>query len=138
MTAEWLVYLKQLLAEVDVSRLLNSLLERAQELPPQLAYDLKQLAEKIRSREPLSKLPSNVNEIFMMLSITILMANLVTPDAVFAKGFSSSSREYSSNVSGNNISYVSGNPSVKFFGFVLATLGGVWLLKLHFSSSSDD
>lgn len=70
MTAEWLGYLKQLLAEIDIARLLNSLLERAQELPPQMARDLKQLSDKIRSREPLSNLSPKTSEFLMILSVS--------------------------------------------------------------------
>jgi spermidine synthase len=60
MTREWLAYLKQLLAEIDLPRLLNSLLARSQELPPQIASELKQLAEKARQWQTITK-PSSQN-----------------------------------------------------------------------------
>lgn len=134
MTATWLAYLKQLLAEVDVSRLLTTLLERAQELPPQIARDLKQLAERIRSDQPLSKLPPNTAEFLMMLSVTLLVANLVTPDAVFAKGFYSGG---SSGYSSNDSSYDQGDFNWKILGFLLTAGGGIWLFNLLFGSKDE-
>lgn len=126
MTAEWLAYLKQLLAEVDVSRLLTTILERSQELPPQIAQELKQLAQKIRSQEPLSKLPDSAAKFLMMLSVTMLMANLVTPDAVFGKGsYSGGSGGYSSDDSSYD-----GGGSWKMLGFLLTTGGVIWLAYL--------
>lgn len=130
MTTAWLAHLKQLLAEVDVSRLLTSLLERAQELPPHIARDLKQLSERIRSGQPLSNLPPKASEFIILLSFTLLMANLVTPDAVFAKGFSSGSG-YSSDGSDG-----SGKSDLKLLGFFLAVGGGWWIYNLL--SKSDD
>lgn len=122
MTAEWLTYLKQLLAEVDLSRLLTILLERAHELPPQIARNLKQLATKIHSEQP-SKLPPHAAEFLMMLSVTLLAANLVAPDAVFAKG-------YSGSCSSDDSSYNCVNSDWKFLGILLTAGGGIWLFKL--------
>ena len=133
MTAEWLGYLKQLLVEIDIARLLNSLLERAQELPPQLARDLKQLSEKIRSREPLSNLSPKTSEFLMLLSVTLLMANLVIPDAVFAKGYYSGG---SSGYSSSDISYDS-DSGWEFLGYGLTIIGASWLLKLWLSSNDE-
>lgn len=87
MREEWLAYTKQLLAEIDIPRLAKSLLERAQELPPQMAQELKILSEKVRSGQPLSNLSPSTIQFLTMLSVTLLMANLLTPDAVFAKGY---------------------------------------------------
>jgi spermidine synthase len=135
MTREWLAYLKQLLAEIDLSRLVNSLLERAQELPPQIASDLKQLAENLKTGKPLPNLPPRVSEFVMMLSVTLLMANLVTPDTVFAKGsYSSGSSDYSSDsttYSTLDSDYVGDDSGLtKFWGFVFATIGVFWLIKI--------
>lgn len=127
MTAQWLAYLKQLLREIDLAQLLNSLLERAQEMPPQIARDLKELSEKIRSGQPLSKLPPNAAEFLMILSVTLLMANLVTPDAVFAKGF----------YSGGDSSYDGGELDWKVLGLLLTTGGGIWLLNLLFGANDE-
>ncbi len=135
MTAEWLAYVKELLAEVDVSRLLTSLLERAQELPPQIALDLKQLAEKIHCGQPLSKLPPNAAEFLMVLSVTLLAANLVTPDAVFAKGsYSSGSSSCSSD---DRSSYDCGMSGWKVLGFLLTAGGAIWLFNLLFGSNDE-
>ena len=96
MRAEWLAYIKRLLGEIDLPRLLNSLLSRAQELPPHIAAELKQLAHKIRSGEPISNLSNSTSQFLLMLSATLLMANLITPDAVFGKGYYGSSSGSSS------------------------------------------
>lgn len=138
MTREWLAYLKHLLGEIDLSRLLNTLLDRSQELPPKIAGDLKQLADKIRAGQPLSNLPPKTCEFLMMLSVTLLMANLLTPDAVFAKGFSSgSSRGYSS---GSSTYYIDGyiNWEAKILGLIMIGIGGAWLHNIFNQSDSDN
>ncbi|OUL24576.1 spermine synthase [Nostoc sp. RF31YmG] len=134
MTSAWLANIKELLAEIDIKQLLNSLLARAQELPPQIASDLKRLTDKINSNQPLAKLPPQTLEFIAMLSVTLLMANLVAPDSVFAKGFYSGSS--SSTSSG---SYVSDDGSFgkKFTGFVLTSIAGIWLSSL-FSRPKDE
>ncbi len=135
MTKEWLAYLKQLLSEIDLPRLLNSLLERSQELPPQIARDLKQLAENLRTGNPLPNLPPKTAEFVMMLSVTLLMANLVTPDAIFAKGsYSSGSSGYSSGSggysSGESIYVSDVNWQGKFWGLVFTVGGIAWLVNI--------
>lgn len=128
MTKEWLAYLKQLLSEIDLPRLLNSLLERSQELPPQIARDLKQLTENLRTGKPLPNLPPKTAEFVMMLSVTLLMANLVTPDAIFAKGsYSSGSSGYSS---GESIYVGDVNWQAKFWGLVFTVGGIAWLVNI--------
>ncbi|HEY9695572.1 MAG TPA: hypothetical protein V6D15_25520 [Oculatellaceae cyanobacterium] len=96
MRAEWLAYIKRLLGEIDLQRLLNSLLSRVQELPPHIAAELKQLSHKVRSGEPISNLSSSTSQFLLLLSATLLMANLVSPDAVFGKGYYRSSSGSSS------------------------------------------
>ena len=140
MTGEWLAHLKQLLTEIDLSRLLNSLLERTQELPPQIAKDLKQLAENLRTGKPLPNLPPKTAEFVMMLSVTLLMANLVTPDSVFAKGssFSGSSGYSSQGTTSTSSNYV-GDSSwfTKFWGLVFTAIGVVWIINI-FNRSRDE
>jgi spermidine synthase len=142
MTREWLAYLKQLLAEIDLSRLVNSLLERAQELPPQIASDLKQLAEQLKTGKPLPNLPPRVTEFVMMLSVTLLMANLVTPDTVFAKGsYSSGSSGYSSGsttYSTLDSDYVGDDSGfTKIWGFMFTTMGVFWLVSIFNRSRNE-
>lgn len=142
MTKEWLAYLKQLLAEIDLSRLVNSLLERAQELPPQIASDLKQLAEQLKTGKPLPNLPPRVAEFVMMLSVTLLMANLVTPDTVFAKGSyssgSSSSSSGSTTYSSLDSGYVGDDSGfTKFWGFIFTTIGVLWLVNIFNRSRNE-
>src|SRR4028118_1874322 len=104
MTREWIGYLRHLLSEIDLSRLLNSLLERGQELPPQMASELKQLADNLRTGKSMPNLPPKTAEFVMMLSVTLLMANLVVPDAVLGKGSYSSGSTTSSSVdSGSSV-----------------------------------
>lgn len=138
MTREGLAYLRHLLGEIDLSRLLNTLLERSQELPPKIAGELKQLAEKIRAGQPIVNLPPKTAEFLMMLSVTLLMANLLTPDAVFAKGYSSgTSSGYSS---GTSVYYTDGyiNWELKILGLVMIGIGGGWLYNIFNPSDSNN
>ncbi|XGV97475.1 MAG: hypothetical protein ACAF41_32740 [Leptolyngbya sp. BL-A-14] len=130
MTTEWLSYLKALLEEVNINQLLASLLERAQELPPQLVRELKQLVEKIRTGQPLTYVSEHTAELITLLSVTLLMANVTTPDIVFAKGYSGSSGSYSSYDSD------SGEGNFGWLGFWTMIIGGVWLWNLY--NRSDD
>lgn len=127
MTSSWVAHLNELLTEIDVKQLLNSLLLRSQELPPQIANELKNIADKINSNQPLAKLSPKMAEFITLLSVTLLMANLVAPDIVFAKGSSSSGSSYSSD---------DHNFDTKFLGFIMTGIGGFWLARL-FSQSQD-
>lgn len=138
MTQEWLGYLHGLLAEIDMNQLLTKLLERAQELPPQFAQELKQLHEKIRTGQPLSYISKHTAELMTLLAVTLIMANLAAPDAVFAKGFSgSSSRGYSSGSGSSscyyddNGTYICDGGHFGWFGFWTMIMGGIWLSHLY-------
>jgi spermidine synthase len=131
MTREWLAYIKHLLSEIDLPQLLNSVLERSRELPPRMANELQQFAQTLRSGKPLPSLSPKMAEFIMMLSVTLLMANLVTPDTVFAKGSSSSG---SSSYSGESDYDWSG---WQIIGLFLAISGGVWLTDI-FTRSRDE
>jgi spermidine synthase len=123
MTTSWLVHVQELLSEIDIKQLLNSLLNRAQELPPQIAKELKILADKLNANQPLGTLNPKVVEFITLLSITLLMTNLVSPDSVFAKGSyhgSSSSSDGYSDSSGDG----------KLVGFFFTCIGGYWLFNI--------
>jgi len=123
MRAEWLSYIKQFLAEIDILRLLNKMLERAQDLPPHLAGELRSLAHKIRTGQPIVNISPSMVQFLIVLSTTLLMANLVTPDAVFAKG--SYSRSSGSSSGGSiNWSSLSHNQST---GMTLLGIGSLLL-----------
>lgn len=127
MRAEWLKYLKQLLAEIDILRLLNKMLERAQDLPPHIAGELRNLAHKIRHGEPIINISPSMVQFLILLSTTLLMANLVAPDAVFAKGYSSrSSRSSSSSSSGSYANWSSLSPT-QSTGMTLFGIGSLLL-----------
>ncbi|EKF00250.1 spermine/spermidine synthase [Tolypothrix sp. PCC 7601] len=134
MTSAWLAHLKELLAEIDIKQLLQSLLARAQDLPPQIAQDLKKLADKFSNNQALANLHPQTVELIAMLSVTLLMANLVAPDSVFAKGFSSSSGSSSStSYSGDGDTFMN-----KFIGMCLTGVGGVWLYNIFFPQQRDE
>ena len=137
MTQQQLAYIKQLLSEIDFSRLLSSILERAQELPPQMARDLQQLAENLRSDQPLSKLSKNANKFLMMVSLTLLTASLVSPDAAFAKGYV---RGYSSGDSSGDDYYDPNTPMYlrKILGFSLGLGGIIWLINIWLEHVQND
>ncbi len=135
---EWLERVKQLLNQIDLSRLIAKLLERSQELPQEIAADLRELQIKLTNfqvsdlqkfassplvdRETSVTRPSfslTTAKVIAILSLTLLIANLAAPDAVFAKGSSS----FASSGSGD------GN-ALGFMGLMM-TIGGVcWLINL--------
>lgn len=125
MTAEWFNHLQGLLAEIDPQQLVKSLLDRASELPPALVRDLKLWSEKLRSGKPVAYLSEHMGELVLLLSVSLLMANLTAPDAVFAKGYSGGG--YSSGYSGDG-SYDGNFP---WMGFSFTTIGGMWLWSLY-------
>ncbi|MGA7934320.1 MAG: hypothetical protein WCA35_12295, partial [Kovacikia sp.] len=131
MTQEWAGYLKSLLEEINASQLISSLLERAQELPPQLARDLKQLQQKIKQGQPLTYISEHTGELITILAVSLIMANLTAPDAVFAKGFwGGGSRSYGSS-SGGGTYYSDGDGSFGWLGFWTMIMGGMWLWALY-------
>lgn len=138
MVEEWLIYLKQALAEVDISRLLKELLDRSAELPPKFANDCKQLATQIKTGQALSKLPPQTAQFIITLSVVLLMANLLTPDAVFAKGFYGSRSSSSSGIASSNSSGGDGSGFNKTVGF-LSSIGALyWLWNILFNNSDDE
>jgi spermidine synthase len=129
MTKEWLSYLKQLLAEIDLSRLLKSLLDRSQDLPPKLAQDIKKLADGLRAHQQVFQVSPQVARFITILGITLLLANLSHPDSVFAKGYYYSGWGSSSSDTDNE-------SNLKPLGIMLMILGGRWLFQIL--NQSDD
>jgi spermidine synthase len=136
MTREWLGHLRHLLTEIDGKQLLSSLLERAQELPPSLVRELKQLTEKLRTGQPIVQISPETAELLMLLSMMLITANLITPDAVFAKGYTSGFRSGGGSSSGSSTysddSYYDPAGEFRFgwIGFVMLLLGGFWIAHL--------
>lgn len=126
MAKAWLSYIKPLLAEIDLPRLLNNLLERSQELPPKVARELKQLANQVRSGEILSNLPTSTSDLVILVSVILLLANLTNPDSVFAKGYYGSS---SSSSSSSSVDYTP-MTATQSTGLMLASLGWGLLIIL--------
>jgi spermidine synthase len=114
-------------------------LERSQELPQEIASDLRELQTKLITfqkqlihKDSVQLIYENsVNpairpsfslttaKVIAILSLTLLVANLAAPDAVFAKG----STSFGSSGSGDEI-------SLGFIGLMM-TMGGVyWLIHL--------
>jgi spermidine synthase len=139
MTQEWLGYLRSLLHEIDANQLVPKLLDRTQELPPQLTRELKQLLEKVRTGQPLTYLSKHTLELITVLSVTLIMTNLAAPDSVFAKGYSGRSRGgYSSGGSYSNTGYYdSGENQFGWLGFWLTLIGGYWLWNLYRNQDDD-
>jgi spermidine synthase len=133
MTREWFVHGKALLAEIDPQKLIAQLLVRSQELPPKLAQELKQLSRALRTGQPLTHLSSHAAELMTVLAVTLIMANLATPDAAYAKGSSSSFRSGGGS-SGSTTYYGDGyNDGGRFgwLGFWMMIGGGIWLHNLY-------
>src|SRR6478672_7633545 len=138
MTRQQLAYIKQLLSEIDFSQLLSSILERAQELPPQMARDLKEFAENLRNEKPLPKISKNAHKFLMMVSLTVLTASLVSPDAVFAKGYVGG---YTSSGTSSSDDYYDPNTPMylrKILGFSLGLGGIIWLINIWAEYWRDD
>jgi spermidine synthase len=137
MTREWLGYLRTLLAEIDLQQLIASLLERAQELPPQLVRELKQLAEKTRTGQPLTYISEHTAELVTILAVTLIMANLTAPDAVFAKGFYGSRSHSSGSGSSSSSCYYDSygtytcDSGFGWLGLWTMIAGGMWLYNLY-------
>lgn len=140
MTREWLGHLRHLLSEIDGKQLVSSLLDRAQELPPNLVRELKQLIEKLRTGQPIVQISPETAEVITLLSVMLITANLITPDAVFAKGFSSGVRSGGSSGSGTyyNDDYYGppGESTFGWIGFVMMLIGGYWIV--HLFKRNDD
>ncbi len=126
MMQEWLSYLKTVIAEIDPKALIEQLLARSQALPPKVAQDLKQFAITLRTGQPLTQLSTRSTELMTVLIVTLLMANIATPDAAFAKGsFGGSSSNYDDD-------YYSGNGGgAGGLGFWMMAIGGTWLYFLY-------
>lgn len=125
MVQEWSGYVQQLLTEIDSQRLISHLLNRSKELPPKVARELQQIAEKSSKKQPLTYVSEHVNELITILAVTLLIANLATPDPVFAKGYYSGSR------SGSSGSSYGGGFRFGWLGFWMMIMGGVWLWGLN-------
>jgi spermidine synthase len=138
---EWLGRAKQLLNQIDFPRLIAKLLERSQELPHEIAHDLRELQNKIikfQQSAPLYEQDSQTistnsesspsfnlttAKVIAIVSLTLLVANLAAPDAVFAKG-STSSSGFISNGSDD------GSGGLGFWGLMMTVAGIVWLINL--------
>jgi spermidine synthase len=147
MVKEWLGYLKALLAEIDPKALVEQLLARSQSLPPKLAQDLKQLLADLKTGKPLTYISTHTSELMTVLAVTLIVANLATPDAVYAKGFSSGFHSgggegyrggsgYHGSYGGSGSSSYNGDGGgFGWIGFLTMLVGGGWLYYL--SQSSD-
>ncbi|MFM7602942.1 MAG: spermine synthase [Pseudanabaena sp.] len=140
MTASWLGSVPQLLEQINLPRLLDRIITRGKDLPPQAIADLKQLLTKLQSGNQgeleertdvaLNRIASEPfqfstsTKLLISLTVTMLVANLIAPDSVFAKGSSS---------------YSSGSDSELGWGFaglIMTTIGFVWLSNLYGDSDS--
>jgi spermidine synthase len=142
MVKDWMGYLKTLLTEIDPKVLVDQLLERSQFLPPKLVQELKQVAIALKSGKPLAYVSEHTAELMTVLAVTLIMANLATPDAVYAKGFSSGFHSggggsgYHGGGTGTG-SYDDNGGSFGWIGFLTMIVGGGWLYNLSEGSDRD-
>ncbi|NUN65665.1 spermine synthase [Pseudanabaena biceps] len=140
MTTSWLGSVPQLLDQINLPRLLDRIITRGKDLPPQVIADLKQLLTKLKSgnqAEPIEERndialigsesfqPSNPTKLLIALTVTMLVANLIAPDSVFAKG----STSFASSGGDDGLSW-------GFTGMIMTTIGVVWLCNLNANSDS--
>lgn len=140
MTASWLASVPQLLEVINLPRLIDRIITRGKDLPPQAIADLQQLLTKLKSGNQEERKDSNdvalnrigsetfqfstSTKLLISLTVTMLVANLIAPDSAFAKGSSSYS-------SGGNSELGWG-----FAGMIMTTLGVIWLANLYADSDS--
>jgi spermidine synthase len=140
MTASWLASVPQLLEVFNLPRLIDRIIARGKDLPPQMIADLQQLLTKLKSGNQEERKDSNdvalnrigsetfqfstSTKLLISLTVTMLVANLIAPDSAFAKGSSSYS-------SGGNSELGWG-----FAGMIMTTLGVIWLANLYADSDS--
>ncbi len=141
MTASWLGSVPQLLEQINLPRLLDRIIARGKDLPPHAIADLKQLLTKLQSGNQEERNGSNdvalnrigsetlqfstSTKLLISLTVTMLVANLIAPDSVFAKG---------------STGFVSGSGDSElgwgFAGIIMTTIGVVWLSNLYADSDS--
>ncbi|CAN1209446.1 Polyamine aminopropyltransferase [Tumidithrix helvetica PCC 7403] len=145
MTASWLQSTQQFIAQIDLPRLLQTILERGKALPNHIRNDLNQLLTKLKASdsgtstefkrdmqefqrwEPqttdqeFSTVPTTIAKLIAALSVTLLVANVIAPDSVFAKGTYYGGSGGSSN--GDDLS-----PGL--LGLFLTMGGVIWLICL--------
>ena len=138
MTASWLGSVPQLLEQINLPRLLDRIITRGKDLPPQAIADLKQLLTKLQAGKqseesndvalnPIGSKAlqfSTSTKLLISLTVTMLVANLIAPDSVFAKGSSSFSSSDDSEL------------GLGFAGLIMTTAGIVWLSNLYSNSDS--
>jgi len=141
---EWIGRVKNLLGQINLPRLITKILERSQDLPQEIAMDLRELQSKLKSfQHSLQLLDHNSSDshsyasnlvnrsnrpsfsfttakVIAILSLTLLIANLAAPDAVFAKG-STTSYGSTGSSDGSGLSVLG----------VMMIIGGVyWLINI--------
>jgi spermidine synthase len=99
---------RSLLDRLDWRQLLTELQRQSRDLPPKLAAEIQGAIAQIErgATGAIERLPPAWAETITLLSVVLMTASLVGPDAAFAKGFSGfsrgSSRRYSSGGSSGN------------------------------------
>jgi spermidine synthase len=138
MTVSWLGSVPQLLEQINLPRLIDRIIARGKNLSPQAIADLQQLLTKLQSgnqeanggnrdlalNRSKSFQFSTSTKLLISITVTMLVANLIAPDSVFAKGSSS---------------YSSGGDSELGWGFaglIMTTAGIVWLSNLYADADS--
>lgn len=134
MTAEWLGSAKNLLGQIDLSRLFQKILERSPELPPKVTDDLQRSLADLQVGSGNSgdlqgsdrHTPASTTKVLILLTLTLLVANVVAPDSVFAKG------SYSGSGSIDN-----GDGGFGWLGLFMLIGGTIWLTNLIEESSNN-
>ena len=144
MTASWLGSVPQLLEQINLPRLIDRIITRGKDLPPQAIADLQQLLTKLQSGNQEERIEEKSNltlnrigseafqfststKLLISLTVTMLVANLIAPDSVFAKGYSRSS---------SSSGYGGDSGGWGFAGLIMTTIGFVWLSNLYADSDS--
>lgn len=111
---EWSHQAELLFREVDLRAFVEHALRRAAELPRAWVRELRALRDRIRDRvPPMDELLHHAYRVFAIYLLVLLLANLLFPDNLYAKGWSSSSGSRSSWSSGSS-------ESSPFHGFFLS------------------
>jgi spermidine synthase len=112
---EWSHQAEVLFREVDLRAFVEQALRRAAELPRAWVRELRALRDRLRDGlPPMDELLHHAYRVFAIYLLVLLLANLLFPDNLYAKGSSSSSSSRSSWSSSS-----SSSDSGPFHGFLL-------------------
>lgn len=87
MQKEWINYYQKILGEINWNKLLNAVLKKAKNLPNQITLEVEKLIKSLEEKTGITHISAFTLQFLIGLSVTLLLANIIHPDSVFAKGY---------------------------------------------------